>query len=740
MSAGMRARFLVIVALLAAVGLGVPATASAAPGDYGHASISYSGVSNPPTSDKPQSKLWWNDNSWWADMWTTGSGWHIYRLDRPTESWVDTGILNDPRANSLADTLWDGTHLYIASHSVSVSTLDTVNPSVSGQPARLYRYSYSAGRYTLDSGFPTTITNNSSESMTIDKDSTGALFATWTQVAGNPATGYTNTVYVNVSAPGGTSWQAPFVIPAADPHPSTDDISSVVAFGANKVGVMWSDQLTGKVNWAVHADGTAPAAWSTITAASGPHLPDDHLNLKSLQADKTGRVFAVVKTSLDDLSSDPTQPQDLLLTYTPQTGTFTKTTISTVADCITRPQVLLDTQHNTVHVFHTAPATSDSSCAYSGVAGSIYEKTASMDSPVFTPGRGTPIIQDAASPNLNDLTTTKQPVNATSGLVVLASNDVTHRYWFADESLAAPIAPVTSFTATPVSGTVPVNTTFTDTSTGTPTSWSWDFGDGTPKASTQNPQHTYTNPGTYTVTLTATNTTGSNTITKPNLITTTAAPNPPSGITVRPSTSAVATTAAAAVTVTKPAGIATGDVLIAQLTANNTPTINAVPPGWTPVPNTALTVGTGVISTAYYHVVTNAGTEPATWSWTLSSAQRWGAGITAFTGVNTTTPFDTPVINTVDGSYANNFITLPGIQTLTPGDMLIGGLSGDTTGSGFTTTPPTGWTQNWISTGGKIAELASTTQPNPGPTGPTTWNFTVNRATAAWMTALKPTS
>jgi len=527
MSVNARVRFVVIVALLAAVGLGVPATASAAPGDYGHPSISYSGVSNPPTSDKPQSKLWWNDNSWWADMWTTGSGWHIYRLDRPTESWVDTGVLNDPRANSLADTLWDGTHLYIASHSVSVSTLDTVNPSVSGQAALLYRYSYSGGKYTLDAGFPTTITTNSSESMTIDKDSTGALFATWTQVAGNPATGYTNSVYVNVSAPGGTSWQAPFVIPAADPHPSTDDISSVVAFGANKVGVMWSDQLTGNINWAVHVDGTSPtatSAWHVIAGVAGNKLPDDHLNLKSVQADKTGRVFAVVKTSLDDLSSDPTQPQDLLLTYTPQTGTFVKTTVSTVADCVTRPQVVLDTQHNTVHVFHTAPATSDSGCAYSGVAGSIYEKTASMDNPVFTPGRGTPIIQDAASPNLNDLTTTKQPVNATTGLVVLASNDVTHRYWFADESLAAPIAPVASFTATPVSGTAPVNTTFTDTSTGTPTTWSWDFGDGTPKASTQNPQHTYTNPGTYTVTLTATNTTGSNTITKPNLITTTATP------------------------------------------------------------------------------------------------------------------------------------------------------------------------------------------------------------------------
>ena len=29
---------------------------------------------DPPTSDKPQSKLWFNAGSWWADMWVSGSG------------------------------------------------------------------------------------------------------------------------------------------------------------------------------------------------------------------------------------------------------------------------------------------------------------------------------------------------------------------------------------------------------------------------------------------------------------------------------------------------------------------------------------------------------------------------------------------------------------------------------------------------------------------------------------------
>ncbi len=71
---------------------------------------------------------------------------------------------------------------------------------------------------------------------------------------------------------------------------------------------------------------------------------------------------------------------------------------------------------------------------------------------------------------------------------------------------AAP--PRATFTATPTAGLAPLTVQFTDTSTGHPTSWSWTFGDsGTSTA--QNPQHTYTTPGTHTVTLTATNEYGS---------------------------------------------------------------------------------------------------------------------------------------------------------------------------------------------------------------------------------------
>lgn len=49
---------------------------------------------------------------------------------------------------------------------------------------------------------------------------------------------------------------------------------------------------------------------------------------------------------------------------------------------------------------------------------------------------------------------------------------------------------------------------FSDASTNNPTSWLWDFGDGN-TSTDQNPQHTYTTPGTYSVCLTASNDAGS---------------------------------------------------------------------------------------------------------------------------------------------------------------------------------------------------------------------------------------
>ena len=731
----------VVAFCLSVAGITVSASTATGAETYGYPANSYSGVTNPPTSDKPQSKLWWNDGSWWADMWATGSGWSIHRLDRATKTWVNTGLVNDTRASTLADTLWDGLHLYIASHVVTVTGDGTPKSSLSGQPAKLYRYSYAGGKYTLDSGFPTTINNNSSESMTIDKDSTGAVWATWTQVAGNSTSGYTNTVYVNNSAPGGTSWSTPFVLPVPDPTPAPDDISALVAYDRNKIGVMWSDHNSGSVWWATRTDGTNPTAsssWKVQPAVQGKGQADDHLNLKTLLADPSGRVYAAAKTSLNDTSSDPSLPQEVLLVFRPGTGAFTKSTLSVAGDCVSRPQIVLDTQNNLVRAFHTAPSTSVSGCAYSGIAGSIYEKTASMDNAVFGTGRGTPVIQDGAAQNMNNVTTSKQSVNATTGIVVLASDHVAKRYWYSDRPLGtAPApAPVASFTASPTSGTAPLPVNFTDTSTGSPTSWAWEFGDGG-TSTAQNPSHTYSTAGTYTAKLTATNSTGSNSATSAITVTAPADPDPDPGtgtITVSGTATTYSASAVPSVSLPKPTGTAAGDVLIAAITTDRNPSMSTVPAGWTPIVN-GLSISSGARVFSYYHVVGS--TDPASYTWNLSTAQKWSGGITAYRGVNQTTPLDSTVATAVNTTYTATSITVPSITTASDNAMLIGGVGFDS--SNPAANPPTGWTERWEGADGQIAEQADKPQPTAGATGTTTWTFTT-KAVAAWRTALKPAS
>ncbi len=461
---------LMVAVLLAVVSVAVTSVLSSAAGRPAHAAVgdigvvgpSFTGVSNPPTSDKPQSKLWYNDGTWWADMFDTGSRtWRIFRLDRGSQTWVDTGTMIDNRPESLADTLWDGTHLYVASHYVTVSSDVSPKASLSNRPARLYRFSYSpsARTYTLDAGYPVQINNNSSESLTLDKDSTGQLWATWTQVSGSSDVGFTSSVYLNSTTGGDAVWGTPMVLPVEGAAVAPDDISAVVAYGRSRIGVLWSNHLYDTVYWATHRDGAGPEVWVSGVAVRGQKQSDDHLNLKTLQADASGRVYAAVKTSADEIvGAAKSTPQVNLLVFKPGTGAWTSHTFGTLADCHTRPIVMLDEERSEVHMFATAPTSSG--CAYTGAPGTIYHKSAAMDEPTFSVGRGTPVIRDAASENVNNATSSKQGVGSRTGLVVLASNMATSRYWHADMPLlAASPSPTPAATIVQASTSTTANTT-----------------------------------------------------------------------------------------------------------------------------------------------------------------------------------------------------------------------------------------------------------------------------------------
>ena len=142
--------------------------------DVGYEGPSYTGSSLEPTESKPESKLWFNDGVWWGCLWSVSAhAFRIHRLDQATHVWTDTGVLIDARSNSKGDVLWDGSKLYIGSHRFSS------DGGTSGNPILLLRYSYDASTdlYTLDPGFPVTIGTFSTESLVIDKDSTGTVWA-----------------------------------------------------------------------------------------------------------------------------------------------------------------------------------------------------------------------------------------------------------------------------------------------------------------------------------------------------------------------------------------------------------------------------------------------------------------------------------------------------------------------------------------------------------------------------------
>ena len=91
------------------------------------------------------------------------------------------------------------------------------------------------------------------------------------------------------------------------------------------------------------------------------------------------------------------------------------------------------------------------------------------------------------------------------------------------------------FSASPLSGSAPLDVQFTDQSIGSVSSYLWDFGDGT-TSTVKNPSHQYATVGSYSVSLKVSYGSYSNTEIKNNLIIVTEAPKPTADFTASPLT------------------------------------------------------------------------------------------------------------------------------------------------------------------------------------------------------------
>ncbi|MCB9149073.1 MAG: hypothetical protein H6641_09955 [Caldilineaceae bacterium] len=402
---------LITLFMALAIGISTPAFAQT---DIGYqSSFKYPsgiGSNGEVTAEKPESKLWWNDGYWWASMWSNdGNAYHIFRLKWSDQSWEDTGVELDNRSDTKADALWDAGSgkLYVVSHIWT----QTGNSASAGDRGELFRCGYSGGVYSLDSGFPVEVNQATTEALVIAKDSTGTLWVTYVE---------NSKVMINYTGGGDdTNWGTPIQLPVGgDSDVDSDDLSSIVSYDGH-IGVMWSSQKSGaKMYFAVHKDGDGNTSndWASVSAYTPSG--DDHISLRSLQSDSAGKVFAAVKTSFSS-SSNPPKPFMVVLACTAgdcstANNWSAHTAYMTDEGNPTRPILLLDTSNREVYMFVRVQ--------YDGSSGAIYYKKSSLDNISFESGLGTPFIKFADMTKTNDPTSTKQTVNSSTELVVLASD------------------------------------------------------------------------------------------------------------------------------------------------------------------------------------------------------------------------------------------------------------------------------------------------------------------------------
>jgi hypothetical protein len=387
----------VVLALVISVLAPVPSSAATQVGYRAHSFAGFdAGKGGSPTGEKPESKLWHHDGSWWAAMVSPSrSGAHtIHRLSGTT--WVDTGTVIDADPSTKEDVLADGNTLYI----------------VSRRSSKLNRFTYASGSYRLDSGFPVSVPAPAgAETLTLARDTTGVLWITWEA---------SNKIWVARTTGDDRKWGAAKVLPFTQASGvSSDDISSVIAFQdatGPAIGVMWSHQPAGRQHFAVHRDGAPEDQWSLEVALEGTNEADDHINLKTFD----GRVFAVVKTE----HSTAGKPQIRLLVRS-ATGSWDKHVVAAYPteyrDVTTRPITVLqiDEVNRHVYVFMTLGEGSNRRAI-------VYKR--SNISQVAFPGDATVLIQGANGEQISNATSMKANATAETGIVVLAS-DASNYWW-----------------------------------------------------------------------------------------------------------------------------------------------------------------------------------------------------------------------------------------------------------------------------------------------------------------------
>ena len=194
------------------------------------------------------------------------------------------------------------------------------------------------------------------------------------------------------------------------------------------------------------------------------------------------------------------------------------------------------------------------------------------------------------------------------------------------------------------------------------------------------------------------------------------------------------------ISLTAPAGLATGDVMVAFLTANvsSQPNINTPPAGWTLQLEKNDGANLGVV--VYYRVATSADVAgTTTYSWGFDNPARGAGAILAFRGVSPTTPI---IASASSANGASTTYTAPSIAPSVANTMLVALYSAGNGGASALSNPAgltqafdvnTGAGPNGVLIGGFYGALAGS-----GATGSRTTTSSSNAVNIGVSLALQP--
>ena len=346
------------------------------------------------TGEKPQSKVWTYDGSWFAVFPTNTAGastagtW-VWRLAGTT--WTEELKLSD-RTDTHADVLVDGslTHILLwANGNTQFASIEYVTGTYqpwADQPPFVY--------------LPTLA---GSEIATIALDSAGVMWLATDTTA--------EEIVVYHSDPPYSIWDGPIVL---ETGVMDDDIDVITALPNGSVGVFWSNQITSRFGFRTHVDGEPVTSWSvdevpaSQSAATG--MADDHMNV-AVASDST--LYVAIKTSYDN----GVDPKMALLVRRPD-GTWDD--LYDVDTSGTRPLVLLDETDDSLTFIYTA-AEGNNPIVYkqSSTQGIAFEPQITLSSASF-----------------NDVSSMKS--NIETGFVVIYSNGTVVSGQYCSKSAGTP--------------------------------------------------------------------------------------------------------------------------------------------------------------------------------------------------------------------------------------------------------------------------------------------------------------